>query len=419
MNYQQQPAVAINIKASLVATNENRFIALPSPPSFNLLVEKIAAVFNLSIDQVPLRVHYIDESDRVTVSSDYELACALSLLPATNPSLRLFVSTAVSAATQPVAAQPIHDEPNQPTEVQLTTNSDIAQQIQPNDVDTRADAGEAAIDTLKRRLSQEGIEELEKRCVRLLAKFGGDVDKALTALERCHERKQLRLLAGNNKKCPDPTKPEALHQQREARRAERLAARLAHQEQKKHLRQASNDINDDGVVKKKKKVDTESAEVLVARLAELGLAVGKGRCKGALSRANGDVDAARADLVAWCAKRQELKGNKPNAKTTAAPIDDADTEKQLSQLGQMGFGPSIADDKHNSKTAERIKRRNERLLKRFNGDLSQVAGLLEARKAKVEARIAARKVRQGQRPRCKRVATHPTEELVAEAPTAC
>jgi hypothetical protein len=405
MNHQQQPATAISIKASLVATNENRFIALPSPLSFNLLIEKIAAVFDLSTDEVAVRVHYVDdESDRVTVSSDDELACALSLLPTTGGRpLRLFVSTTtVGAATQPAAAQPTHEEQNQPTDVQPTTTSDV------NEVEAKADDGEAAIDALKRRLAQQGIEVCEKRCVRVLAKFGGDVDKALAALERCHERKQLRLLAGNNRKCPDPAKLEALHQQREARRAERLAR----QELKKQLRQASNDINDEGAVQKK--VDAASAEALVARMAELGLAVGTGRCIGALRRADGDVDAAKADLVAWCAKRQEHKRNKPNGKTTAAPIDDADQRKLLGQLDQMGFGQSSADDK----AAERIKRRNERLLKKFNGDVAQVAGLLEARKAKVEARIAARKARQGERPRCKRAA-HPTEEPVARAPTAC
>jgi hypothetical protein len=410
MNHQQQPATAISIKASLVATNENRFIALPSPPSFNLLVEKIAAAFNLSTDEVAVRVHYVDdESDRVTVSSDDELACALSLLPTTGGRpLRLFVSTTtVGAASQPAAAQP----ENQSTDVQPTTTSDIVEQ--PNEVEAKADDGEAAVDALKRRLAQLGIEVCEKRCVRVLAKFGGDVDKALATLERCHERRQLRLLAGNNRKCPDPAKLEALHQQREARRAERLATRLSRQEQKKQLRQASNDINDESAVKNK--VDAANVEALVARMAELGLAVGTGRCTGALRRADGDVDAAKADLVAWCAKRQEHKRNKPNGKTTTAPIDDADQVKLLGQLDQMGFGPSGADDK----AAERIKRRNERLLNRFNGDVAQVAGLLEARKAKVEARIAARKARQGERPRCKRAAAQPTEELVTKAPTAC
>lgn len=385
MNHQQQPATAISIKASLVATNENRFIALPSPPSFNLLVEKIAAAFNLSTDEVAVRVHYVDdESDRVTVSSSDELACALSLLPTTGGRpLRLFVSTTtVGAASQPAAAQP----ENQSTDVQPTTTSDIVEQ--PNDVEAKADDGEAAVDALKRRLAQQGIEVCQKRCFRVLAKFGGDVDNALATLERCHERRQLRLLAGNNRKCPDPAKLEALHQQREARRAERLAR----QEQKKQLRQASTDINDESAVKNK--VDAANVEALVARMAELGLAVGTGRCTGALRRADGDVDAAKADLVDWCAKRQEHKRNKPNGKTTAA---------------------SSADDK----AADRIKRRNERLLKKFNGDVVQVAGLLEARKAKVEARIAARKARQGERPRCKRAAAQPTEELVTKAPTAC
>jgi hypothetical protein len=414
MNHQQQPATttAISIKASLVATNENRFIALPSPPSFNLLVEKIAAVFNLSTDEVAVRVHYVDdESDRVIVSSDDELACALSFFPTTGGCpLRLFVSTTtVGAATQPAAVQPAQEEQNQSTDVQPTTTSDAAEQAN----EAKADDSEAAIDALRRRLTQQGIEVCEKRCVRVLAKFGGDVDKALAALERCHERKQLRLLAGNNRKCPDPAKLEALHQQREARRAERLATRLARQEQKKQLRKASNGINDESAAKTK--VDAASAEALVALMAELGLAVGKGRCTGALRRADGDVDAAKADLVAWCAKRQEHKRNKPNDKTTAAPINDADQGKLLGQLDQMGFGPSGADDK----AAERIKRRNERLLKRFNGDVAQVAGLLEARKAKVEARIAARKARQGERPRCKRTAAQPTEEPVTKAPTAC
>src|SRR5690606_35044728 len=120
-------------------------------------------------------------------------------------------------------------------------------------------------DALKRRLTQQGIEVCEKRCGRVLAKFGGDIDKAIAALERCHERKQLRLLAGNNRKCPDPAKLEALHQQREARRAERLATRLARQEQKKQLRQASNDINDESAAKAK--VEPASAEALVAFMA--------------------------------------------------------------------------------------------------------------------------------------------------------
>ncbi len=366
-------------------------------------------------DEVAVRVHYVDdESDRVIVSSDDELACALSFFPTTGGRpLRLFVSTTtVGAATQPVAVQPAQEEQNHSADVQPTTTSDAVEQ--PNDLEAKADAGEAAVDALKRRLTQQGIEVCKKRCVRVLAKFGGDVDKALAALERCHERRQLRLLAGNNRKCPDPAKLEALHQQREARRAERLATRLARQEQKKQLRQASNDINDESAAKAK--VDPASAEALVALMAQLGLAVGKGRCTGALRRADGDIDAAKADLVAWCAKRQEHKRNKPNDKTTAAPINDVDQGKLLGQLDQMGFGPSGADD---DKAAERIKRRNERLLKRFNGDVAQVAGLLEARKAKVEARIAARKARQGERPRCKRTAAQPTEELGTKAPTAC
>ncbi len=260
-----------------------------------------------------------------------------------------------------------------------------------------------------------------EQCLRVLARFGGDLDKTVAALVRFHERKQQRHPAANDNKTnngqqqkqkrPDSAQLEALHEQRQARRAERLAARLARQEQKKQ-HQDSN--VDDDTVTAKKRFDAASVESLVALMADLGLAVAKGRCRGALRRADGDVDAAKAELVDWCTKRQERQHNNDD-QTARAPIedqetaegDDTDKKRLLAQLDQMGFGvPNGSTDKE----AERIRRRNERLLKRFNGDVEQVASLLKARSAKVEERTAARKARQVERPRARRCTAQATEE---------
>jgi hypothetical protein len=437
MNHQQQSA-SLCVKVTLVATNENRFIALPSPPAFALLVEKISNVFD-QVNKAAVRIHYVDDvSDRVAVSSSDELACALSLLPA-GRQLRLFVSTtsteAGPAAPQQVPTQEPSDQVPAERPAIGATASDVDDQpkaIHDDVEDNIGTDGEGqVIDVLKRKLSQEadivvGVNVCEKQCLRVLARFGGDLDKTVAALARFHERKQQRHAAANDnktnndhhqqqKKRPDPAQLEALHEQRQARRAERLAARLARQEQKKQRQ----DSNDDSVTTKKR-IDAASVEALVALMADLGLAVAKGRCTGALRRADGDVDAAKAELVDWCATRQERQRNNDN-KTTRAPIqgqetvegDDTDNKKLLTQLDQMGFG---APTGNTDKEAERIRRRNERLLKRSNGDVDQVASLLRARSAKVEERTAARKAHQVERPRGRRCTAQATE---ANASTAC
>jgi len=424
MNQQQQQSATISIKVTLAATNENRFIALPSPPSFALLLEKVATVFN-QINKATVRVHYVDdESDLVTVSSSNELDCALSILPAGRP-LRLFVSTVSAEVGTAAPQQGTTQEPSDevPTGVIAASVPDQPKAIHDDVKDNiKTDAEAEAIEVLKRKLSQEagiavGADVCEKRCLRVLERFGGDVDKAVAALARFHERKQQRQPAGNKKQQlrPDPAQREANREQRQARRAERLAARLARQEQKKEKLQ---DTNEDRVIAKKG-VDTASVVALVVLMADLGLAVAQGRCTGALRRAGGDVDAAKAELVDWCAKRQERKNAN---KTTRPPIkdqgtnegDDTDREKLLAQLDQMGFGVPTGNT---GKEAERIRRRNERLLKRFNGDVDQVASQLKARSAKVEERMAARKARQAERPRCRRSAALATQE--AKASTAC
>lgn len=437
MNHQQQQSASLSVQVTLVATGENRFIALPSPPAFALLVEKIGTVFN-QVDKAAMRIHYIDdESDRVTVSSSDELTCALSLLP-TGRQLRLFVSTCTTsteagpAAPQQVPAQEPSDQvPTERPAIDETTSDLDDQPKAIHDEDNIGTDGEGqVIDVLKRKLSQEagivvGVNVCEKQCLRVLARFGGDLDKTVAALVRFHERKQQRHPAANDNKTnngqqqkqkrPDSAQLEALHEQRQARRTERLAARLARQEQKKQ-HQDSN-LGDTGTAKKR--FDAASVESLVALMADLGLAVAKGRCTGALRRADGDVDAAKAELVDWCTKRQERQRNNDN-QTARAPIEgqetvDDDKKKLLAQLDQMGFGvPNGSIDKE----AERIRRRNERLLKRFNGDVEQVASLLKARSAKVEERTAARKARQVERPRARRCTAQATEEK-AKASTAC
>lgn len=439
MNHQQQQSASLCVKVTLVATNENRFIALPSPPAFALLVEKISTVFD-QVNKAAVRIHYVDdESDRVAVSSSDELACALSLLPA-GRQLRLFVSTtsteAGPAAPQQVPTQELSDQvPAERPAIGAASDVDDQPKAIHDEVEDNigTDGEGQLIDVLKRKLSQEadivvGVNVCEKQCLRVLARFGGDLDKTVAALAGFHERKQQRHAAANHnktnndhhqqqKKRPDPAQLEALHEQRQARRAERLAARLARQEQKKQRQ----DSNDDSVTTKKR-IDAASVEALVALMADLGLAVAKGRCTGALRRADGDVDAAKAELVDWCAKRQERQRNNDN-KTTTAPIqgqetvegDDTDKKKLLTQLDQMGFG---APTGNTDKEAERIRRRNERLLKRFNGDVDQVASLLKARSAKVEERTAARKAHQVERPRGRRCTAQATEEK-AKASTAC
>jgi hypothetical protein len=290
------------------------------------------------------------------------------------------------AAPQQVPAQEPSDQvPTERPAIDETTSDldDQPQAIHDEVQDNiRTDGEGQVIDVLKRKLSQEagivvGVNVCEKQCHRVLARFGGDLDKTVAALVRVHERKQQRHPAASDnknnndqqqqkKKRLDSAQLEALHEQRQACRAERLAARLARQEQKQH-----QDSNNTGTAKKR--FDAASVESLVALMADLGLSVAKGRCTGALRRADGDVDAAKAELVDWCTKRQERQHN--DNQTARAPIegqetaeDGTDKKRMLAQLDQMGFGvPNGSIDKE----AERIRRRNERLLKRFNGDVEQ------------------------------------------------
>lgn len=241
--------IIMSIKATLIATNENRFVALPSPASFAQLADKLAASFGL--DAGAFHVQYVDdEGDRVTVSSDDELACALSLVPAGRP-LRLFIAAA-PAPVQQQAKEHLTTTiklESQPATTTTTDNDqanvDAEQEACPEDSkadkDTTLPATAAGLDDLKVKLAAAGITVsdddddgkagvCEKRCLRVVARFDGDLDKALAAIERIHKRKQLRLLGKNPR--PDLVQLEATHEQRQARRNERIAARLARQELK-------------------------------------------------------------------------------------------------------------------------------------------------------------------------------------------
>jgi hypothetical protein len=113
MQQQQATTTTIGVKATFVPTDEHRFLALPTPPSFVVLIDKLASLF--AIDSASdLRVHYIDnKSDRVAMSSSDELTCALSLVPA-GRQLRLFVTSAAHAAPSPMRhQQQVKDESNE------------------------------------------------------------------------------------------------------------------------------------------------------------------------------------------------------------------------------------------------------------------------------------------------------------------
>jgi hypothetical protein len=202
MNQQQEQQHTISIKATFVPTDENRAVALQAPLSYTLLVDKLASLFAIN-SASDVRVHYIDdESDRVAISSSEELACALSLTPA-GRALRLFVSADTASAAAKDKTVPA--------------------------VET------AAIDALKGQLQAAGVEIGpagaaidEKKCQRVLVRSRGDVAKASKAIRRMHER-SLR----------QPGDHAARQAQREARKSERLAARLARQERHKHKKHAT------------------------------------------------------------------------------------------------------------------------------------------------------------------------------------
>jgi hypothetical protein len=112
--------------------------------------------------------------------------------------------------------------------------------------------------------------------------------------------------------------------------------------------------------------------------------IGRGKCTAAWRKADGDVKAAKAALLAWTAKRHQRHQQRNKDA-------DLDMAKLLQQLDRLGFGARTNitgandDDVFKAKkVSERIQKRNERLIKRFGGELSQVVGFLEARQAKVD-----------------------------------
>jgi hypothetical protein len=453
MQQQQATNTTIGVKATFVPTDEHRFLALPSPPSFAVLIGKLATLF--AIDSASdLRVHYIDdESDRVAMSSSDELTCALSLVPA-GRQLRLFVtSEAALAVPSPMRLQQqekqVKDEPSKALECALPTAivSSIVEASPNSAVERAVSASEAssqevatsAIDVLKGQLQAAGIEIGpdgfdEHRCQR--ARFEGNVAKAAKAVECMHARKLLRQQQ-QQVNGSDVGKADARQAQREARKSERLAARLARQEernQKQRNKQlgTDDDANDNDNVsqsrKKIKPVDAAAVDTLMAFIAGQKhegtpiAPIGRGKCTAALRKSDGDVEAAKAFLLAWSAKRRQRQNKQHQGKKGA----DLDMAKLLEQLEGLGFGaPAVIaagpDDNDNNvckanMASERIQRRNERLIKRFGGELSHVVEFLEARQAKVDARkTAVRKARGAQdKPRCARrhlIQEHQNEQV--------
>ncbi|ELR20943.1 PB1 domain containing protein [Acanthamoeba castellanii str. Neff] len=357
MNHQQQQSASLCVKMTIVATNENRFIALPSPPAFALLVEKISTVFD-QVNKAAVRIHYVDdESDRVAVSSSDELACALSLLPA-GRQLRLFVSTtsteAGPAAPQQVPTQELSDQvPAERPAIGAASDVDDQPKAIHDEVEDNigTDGEGQLIDVLKRKLSQEadivvGVNVCEKQCLRVLARFGGDLDKTVAALAGFHERKQQRHAAANHNKTNNDH-----HQQQKKRPippSSRPSTSSARHAGPRGSRQDSPARSRRSSARTATTTASPPRRGLTRRASRLwwpSWPTWDWPCIGALRRADGDVDAAKADLVDWCAKRQERQRNNDN-KTTTAPIqgqetvegDDTDKKKLLTQLDQMGFG---------------------------------------------------------------------------------
>jgi hypothetical protein len=173
MQQQQATTTTIGVKATFVPTDEHRFLALPTPPSFVVLIDKLASLF--AIDSASdLRVHYIDdESDRVAMSSSDELTCALSLVPA-GRQLRLFVTSATHAVPSPMRHQrqqekQVKDEPIEAQECALPTaivstvvdaspNSAVERAVSASEASSQEVVATLSIDVLKGQLQASGIE---------------------------------------------------------------------------------------------------------------------------------------------------------------------------------------------------------------------------------------------------------------------
>jgi hypothetical protein len=213
MQQQQQETKTIGVKATFVPTNEHRFIALPSPPSFDVLVDKLASLFAIDLTSSDLRVHYIDdESDRVAMSSSDELTCALSMVPA-GRQLRLFISVAPS--NQLRQQEEMHEEEQVKTEpkeeqdcalpaitavsiVAANPNTEACAITASSEVSSQA---ATSIEELKAQLQAAGVDMSmidEERCLRVLARFEDDVAKTAKAIERVHARKQQHQLSSSN-----------------------------------------------------------------------------------------------------------------------------------------------------------------------------------------------------------------------------
>jgi hypothetical protein len=419
------------VKATFVPTNEHRFVVLPTPASFTVLMDKLTSLFAIDSACDDLRVHYVDdESDRVAMSSSEELACALSLAPA-GRQLRLYVSStpssASSAPSQPLCQQQeeqVKDEPAQEKECALPATP-ASSEASGQEMAT-ADVIKGQLQAAGEEVEPDGSSTIdEKRRLRVLARFYGDAAKAAKAIERMHARKHLHQQLATR---PDAGRVEARRAQREARKSERLAARLARQKQRNN--DHATDCNTTADQQKTTKPEDKAAiDSLVAFIADqqqqqkhdegVPIApIGRGKCTAAWRKADGDMEAAKAVLLAWNVKSQQRQQQQRKKEV------DLDMVKLMEQLKSLGFGSPTAaiaagaDDKCENKakgTSERIHRRNERLIKRFGGELSLVVEFLEARQAKVDARKTARKASRCGRRHQKQTNEHQTNEQAATA----
>lgn len=306
---------SITIKATLVNVEEHRLVSIPAAEGssrFTCLVKKLQQAFSIGSRTFAL-TYTDDEGDKVSISSDGELSCALSLVPS-GRLLRLFI------AVQP-EEQVINEE-----SPQVVEDHELLQELATDPSTAASEEQRASVPelelavALKTKLEKEfgivitpDMPMAEKRCQRLVVRFNGDLDKAAQVMRKWNENRLARI---ESRKAENASA-------REARKQEKMAAHLARLQQRKEL--------------VKKEGDSDKPVKGLSKKAELG-----------------------------------------------------NLDELLEQLASKGFG---ADPSAEGKVVDRIKMRNTRLLKRFDGDVEQVVALLSAKRAAAEERLAERKAR--------------------------
>lgn len=295
------------IKITFTLTGDTRLIGLTSI-SYSELASKARSAFKID-DPTAISVQYIDdEGDRVALSYDDELSCALMASPPGEP-LQLFISA--------IKNELIKSEDNEKSNAITPIPTESAQAHLQQSPQTQDDQVELLLVKLE-ELGLGSEKRKRRRNAKLIRKFDGDLNKVISVIERRRDRSGRR--------------PE----------------------------------------NKSETYDTVDAEPLIKQLEEMGFRGTEGmnrRLARLLRKFNYDVAGVEAFLNQRKARCHEARMQRKGPKQV---IDEDTMTSLLRQLDAKGFGGD-----------ERKTRRNARLVRRFGGDLHQVEAVLTTRKAKM------------------------------------